>query len=266
MALAPAGPGRPGHHARRPGSVLGASTSPPTPAPARRTSAGSPATTPPRRCGRCTCACCRPGASGCAGGVLTTSAVDGPSAAGLQIKVTAPGVATLVWFHQLNLTEARLAMATYANGVAVRACRPVAALRATAGCWTSRPPRTASCTPSPRTTPGSGQILHLQPLAPGALPTDVIAPWYVGKASLAFVGQQGGPPDRQVRLDRRPALLRLRCPVDRLRTGPEDLDPGRVQRPRHDQARTADDRLGGQRQLPPGRRQVDRERVQPSRS
>ncbi len=58
-----------------------------------------------------------PGASSCAGGVLTTSAVDGPSAAGLQIKVTAPGVATLVWFHQLRLTEAWLAAATYANGV-----------------------------------------------------------------------------------------------------------------------------------------------------
>ncbi len=36
----------------------------------------------------------------------------------------------------------------------------------------------------------SGQILHLQPLAPGAPPTDLGAPWYVGKASLAFAGSK----------------------------------------------------------------------------
>ena len=129
------------------------------------------------------------GTSSCAGGVLTTSAVDGPSAAGLQIKVTAPGVATLVWFHQLGLTEARLAAATYANGV----------LSGPADLWVApsngrlldvADAGNGQLYAVTQNDSGSGQILHLQQLSPGALPTDVAAPWYVGKASLAFVGSK----------------------------------------------------------------------------
>lgn len=129
-----------------------------------------------------------PGASGCAGGVLTTSAVDGPSAAGLQIKVTAPGVATLVWYHQLG-TQAWLATATYSNGV----------LSAPSDLWPA--PSNGRLLDVTQAANGqlyavtqndgsSGQILHIQPLAPGAPPTDLVAPWYVGKASLAFAGSK----------------------------------------------------------------------------
>jgi hypothetical protein len=130
-----------------------------------------------------------PGASSCAGGVLTTSAVDGPSAAGLQIKVTAPGVATLVWFHQLGLTEARLATATYANGV----------LSGPSDLWVAPSNgRLLDVTDAgngqlwavTQNDPGTGQVLHLQPLVPGAPYTDVVAPWYVGHASLAFAGSK----------------------------------------------------------------------------
>ena len=103
-----------------------------------------------------------PGASSCAGGVLTTSAVDGPSAAGLQIKVTAPGVATLVWFHQLDLTEARLAAATYANGALSAPSDLWRALRATAGCSTSRTAGNGQLWAVTQNDSGSGQILHLR--------------------------------------------------------------------------------------------------------
>ena len=126
-----------------------------------------------------------PGASSCAGAPIT-SAVDGPSAAGLQIKVTAPGVATLVWFHQLNLTEARLATAMYADGV-LSGPSTCGSLRATAGCWTSPTPATASSGRSPRTTPAPARSSTSRPRAPRDVLGLVIAPWYAGHASLGFV-------------------------------------------------------------------------------
>ncbi len=122
------------------------------------------------------------GATGCAGGVLT-NVLGSSSASGLQVEVTGPGVAELVWFDQN--AGGGLVSATYVNGVL----------------WAPTPGGAA---------PSFGQLLDVV-TGPGGLwavtsnatgdqlqvrqglngvPIDIAAPWMVGNAQLAFAGAQ----------------------------------------------------------------------------
>jgi hypothetical protein len=119
--------------------------------------------------------------------VLTTSAIDGASAAGLQVEVTAPGVVTLVWFHQ-SLTTGMLATATYANGVLAPSV-DVAAAPSNGGLFDVVPGPDGQLWAVTRNDSGTGQVLQVRQGLAG-VPQTLTAPWLVGKASLAFAGSQ----------------------------------------------------------------------------
>jgi hypothetical protein len=132
-----------------------------------------------------------PGALACSGGVLSTSAVDWPSASGLQVEVTAPGTATLVWYHNFGSnTLGAISTATYAGGV----------LSAPATAAGHIPPNGLlfDVTRGPdgalwavTRDGGFGQSLQIVPnVAVAAAQPPVGAPWMVGNASLAFNGSQ----------------------------------------------------------------------------
>ncbi len=130
-----------------------------------------------------------PGALACSGGVLTTSAVDGPSAAGLQVEVTSPGTATLVWYHNFSSNSlGALSFATYAAGV----------LGAPATVAGQIPPngQLFDVVPGPgglwavAGDGGAGTGLRIIPNIGVNAAQPVTAPWMVGNASLAFQGSQ----------------------------------------------------------------------------
>jgi hypothetical protein len=127
-------------------------------------------------------------AKGCAGGVLTASAIDGASAAGLQVEVTAPGVVTLVWFHQSGLTTGMLATATYANGVLAPSV-DVAAAPSNGVLFDVVPGPDGQLWALTGNDSGTGQNLQVRAGLAGA-PQPLTAPWLVGQASLAFAGSK----------------------------------------------------------------------------
>lgn len=124
-------------------------------------------------------------ASTCAGGIQTTSAIDGSSAAGIQVEVTAPGAATLVWWHQSGLTTGKLATAAVAGGVLAPGV-DVADAPSNGVLFDVVPAPDGQLWAVTRTS-DTGTILQVRPGLTGA-PIDVAAPWMVGSASLAFSG------------------------------------------------------------------------------
>ena len=127
-------------------------------------------------------------AKACTGGVLTASAIDGPSAAGIQVEVTAPGVVTLVWFHQSGLTAGKLATATYANGVLTPSV-DVADAPSNGLLFDVVPGPDGQLWALTRNDSGTGQNLQVRAGLAG-VPQPLTAPWLVGHASLAFAGSK----------------------------------------------------------------------------
>ena len=119
-------------------------------------------------------------AKGCAGGVLTASAIDGASAAGIQVEVTAPGVVTLVWWHQSGLTTGMLATATYANG-ALAPSADVAAAPSNGGLFDVVTGPDGQLWALTHSDSGIGQNLQVRAGLTGA-PQPLTAPWLVGHA------------------------------------------------------------------------------------
>ena len=127
-------------------------------------------------------------AKGCTGGNFTASAIDGASAAGIQVEVTAPGVVTLVWFHQAGLTTGMLATATYANGV-LSPSVDVAAAPSNGVLFDVVPGPDGLLWALTRDHSGEAQNLQLrQGLAGVPQPFNALFP--VGHASLAFAGSK----------------------------------------------------------------------------
>ena len=130
-----------------------------------------------------------PKATACAGGVLTTSPVDGATAAGLQVEVTAPGTATLVWFHNVSLTSGALSTATYAGGVlSAPSTVPDAPAFGQLFDVVVGPDRALWAVTSDPSGSGQNLQIHSNVGVPGSMP--VTAPFLVGNASLAFQGSQ----------------------------------------------------------------------------
>jgi hypothetical protein len=127
-----------------------------------------------------------PGATGCAGGVLTTTPGDGASAAGVQVNVISPGVVRLTWFYD-GPGYGKLAEATYSGGVlsgtTTFADAPdngalLDAVLSPAGqLW---------LVTQDASTLGPQHVHVLNGATPVA---DLTAPYMVGKAALAFDGQ-----------------------------------------------------------------------------
>lgn len=126
-------------------------------------------------------------AQACQGGVQTISAIDGPSAAGLQVEVSGAGQGQLVWFHQSGLTSAKLASAPFSGGVL------------SAGSDVADAPSNGLLFDVVRHPDGqlwaltrsdSGNARNLQVLPGLGTPQAVTAPWSVGAASLAFAGSK----------------------------------------------------------------------------
>jgi hypothetical protein len=124
-------------------------------------------------------------ASSCSGGIKTISAIDGSSAAGIQVEVTAPGVATLVWWHQSGLSNAKVATATFTGGVLSPGV-DVADAPSNGVLFDVVAAPDGQLWSVTRDF-GSGQTLQLRPGLTGS-PQNVTAPWMVGQASLAFSG------------------------------------------------------------------------------
>ena len=127
-------------------------------------------------------------AKACSGGILTASAIDGASAAGIQVEVTAPGVVTLVWFHQSGLTTGKLATATYANGVLAPSV-DVADAPSNGQLFDVVPGPDGQLWALTRSDSGTGQNLQVRAGLAG-VPQPLTAPWLVGQASLAFAGSK----------------------------------------------------------------------------
>jgi hypothetical protein len=128
-----------------------------------------------------------PGATGCSGGVLTTTPGDGASAAGVQVNVTSPGVVKLTWFYD-GPELGKIAQATYSAGVlsgtATIANAPdngalLDAVVSPAGQLWSVVQDASTLGPQ-----------HLQVRNGTTTVADLTAPWMVTKASLAFQGDQ----------------------------------------------------------------------------
>jgi hypothetical protein len=122
-------------------------------------------------------------ASTCSGGIRTIDTI-GPSAAGLQVEVTGPGEATLVWWHQAVGTG-KLSKAIYSGGVLA------------AGADVTDAPSNGMLFDVVRAPDGqlwavtrdggTGTNLQVRPGLTGT-PQNASAPWMVGNASLAFAG------------------------------------------------------------------------------
>ncbi len=125
-------------------------------------------------------------AKACSGGVLTASAIDGPSAAGIQVEVTAPGVVTLVWWHQFGLTTGKLAMATYVNGVLAQSV-DVADAPSNGSLLDVVPGPDGQLWALTRNDAGTAQNLQVRAGLAG-VPMPLTAPWAVGHGQLAFAG------------------------------------------------------------------------------
>ncbi len=127
-------------------------------------------------------------ATACTGGVLTTSGIDGPSADGLQVEVTAPGVVTLVWFHQSGLTTGKIATATYANGV-LSPSVDVADAPSFGQLFDVVVGPDGQLWALTANASGTGENLQVRQGLAG-VPQNIVAPWYVGRAQLAFHGSK----------------------------------------------------------------------------
>ena len=129
-----------------------------------------------------------PGANGCAGGVLTADAIGDSSAADIQVEVTSPGIATLVWFYQHDLTTGKLAAATYAGG-ALTPSVAIADAPSNGLLFDVVPGPDGNLWAVTRSDSGAGQNVQVRQGLAGA-PTNLVAPWMVGNASLAFAGSK----------------------------------------------------------------------------
>jgi hypothetical protein len=127
------------------------------------------------------------GATGCAGGILTSEPGDGASAAGVQVVVTAPGVARLFWFYD-GAGFGMIAQSVYSGGGLtgptdyVPAPDNGALLDAVLG-----PQGQVWLVTQDAATLGPQHVHVINGLAQVA---DVTAPSMVSKASLAFQGDQ----------------------------------------------------------------------------
>ncbi len=122
----------------------------------------------------------------CSGGIRTISAIDAPTAAGIQVEVTAPGVATLVWFHQSGLSTGKLATATYSGGVLAPGA-DVTDAPSFGTLFDVVPGPGGSLWALTQSDSSHGSQMQVRPGLSGAA-QNVTAPWMVGNASLAFAG------------------------------------------------------------------------------
>ena len=128
-----------------------------------------------------------PGATGCAGSVISIAPGDGASAAGIQVTVTSPGTVKLTWFYD-QPGIGKIAQATYASGGVISTATVAdapdngalldAVLSPQGQLWTVV--QDAS-TLGPQ---------HLQVRNENAPVADLTAPYMVSKAALAFQGTQ----------------------------------------------------------------------------